>query len=120
MKSRYKAEAQTMCDAGLASYLRDKHQSRVSKGVSAGLGTGTIVSLLFFGYSHYTGEKISHFYRLLPLFIGSITGTGYGLVTSDMDDALHTADYDVVCDALEAEQEEEAEDESDGDSEDAE
>lgn len=37
-----------------------------------------------------------------------------------MDDALHTADYDVVCDALEAEQEEEAEDESDGDSEGAE
>lgn len=47
MKSRYKAEAQTMCDAGLASYLRDKHQSRVSKGVIAGLGTGTLVSLVF-------------------------------------------------------------------------
>ena len=109
-----------MCDAGLASYLREKHQSRVSKGVVTGIGAGTIVSILFFGYSHYTGEKISTFYRLLPLFIGSITGTGYGLVTSDVNDVLHSADYEMVCDELKAEQEAEEEDESDGDSEDAE
>ena len=65
MKSRYKAEAQTMCDAGLASYLRDKHQSRVSKGVIAGLGTGTLVSLVFFGYSHYTRRED---FTFLPSF----------------------------------------------------
>ena len=116
MKSRYRAEAQTMCDAGLASYLREKHQARISKGAITGVSSGLVVSALLFGYSRYTGEHLSAFYHALPLFIGSITGTGYGLITSDVDDALHAADYDVVCSALE----QEAEEESDGEDSDSE
>ena len=116
MKSRYRAEAQAMCDAGLASYLREKHQARVSKGAITGVSSGLVVSALLFGYSRYTGEHLSAFYHALPLFIGSITGTGYGLITSDMDDVVHAADYDVVCSALE----QEAEEESDGEDSDSE
>ena len=116
MKSRYKAEAQSLCDAGLASYLRTKHQSRVSKGILTGVSAGTVLSTLLFGYSRYTGTHLSSFYHVLPFFVSVITGTGYGLVTSDVDDALHTEDFNEVCDALEAE----AEAEADGDDLDAE
>jgi hypothetical protein len=48
--------------------------------------------------------------------VSVITGTGYGLVTSDIDDALHTEDFNEVCETLEAE----AEAEADGDDLDAE
>lgn len=70
MKSRYKAEAQTMCDAGLASYLRDKHQSRVSKGVIAGLGTGTLVSLVFLATLTTQARRFHIFTVFYPYLLG--------------------------------------------------
>jgi len=37
MKSRYRAEAMSICDAGLSSYLGKAHKKRVSSGILTGI-----------------------------------------------------------------------------------
>ena len=42
MKSRYRAEAISICDAGLSSYLGKAHKKRVSTGILTGILVGGI------------------------------------------------------------------------------
>jgi len=114
MKSRYRAEALIICEDGLSHYLADKHNKRISSGVLTGVLIGGLSSTALYFYQSITGETSENFMLMLPLLMGSISGAGYGVITSNKNDAADTADFDTVCESLESEEEEDDEEESDG------
>jgi len=114
MKSRYRAEASFICQDGLSKYLATKHDKRIALGIATGSLTGLLSTGALFLYQHFTGKYSEPFIIMLPLLIGTISGAGYGVISSDRNDASDTADFNAVCDSLEAEDEEDEEEESDG------
>ena len=114
MKSRYRAEAISICDAGLSSYLGKAHKKRLSTGILTGILVGGISTTGLYLYQRFTGMPLDNFIALIPLFLGAISGAGYGSLTSDKDDFKLTNDFTAVCDELEAEGSEDEEEESDG------
>jgi len=116
MNSRHRAEASFTCQDGLAKYLATKHNKRISIGVLTGIIAGFISTASLYIYQHSNGNTSANenIVTLLPLFIGTISGAGYGVISSTQNDANDTADFDAVCESLEAEEESKEEDESDG------
>jgi len=114
MKSRYRAEAISICDAGLSSYLGKAHKKRVSSGILTGIIVGGVSSAGLYFYQRLIGMPFDNLTTVIPLFLGAISGAGYGSLTSDKDDVKLTQDFNSVCDELEAEEAEDEEDESDG------
>ena len=107
MKSRYRAEAISTCDAGLSSYLGKAHKKRVSSGILTGILVGAISSAGLYSYQRLLGMPFDNLTTFMPLFLGAISGAGYGSLTSDKDDAKLTQDFNSVCDELEAQEAEE-------------
>ena len=114
MKSRYRAEAISICDAGLSSYLGKAHKKRVSSGILTGIIVGGVSSAGLYCYQRFLGMPFDNLTTVIPLFLGAISGAGYGSLTSDKDDSKLTQDFNSVCDELEAQEAEDEEDESDG------
>ena len=114
MKSRYRAEAISICDAGLSSYLGKANKKRVSTGILTGILVGGISTTGLYLYQRFTGMPIDNLFALMPLFLGAISGAGHGSLTSDKEDTKLTTDFNSVCDELEAEESEDEEEESDG------
>jgi len=114
MKSRYRAEAMSICYAGLSSYLGKAHKKRVSSGILTGIGVGAMSSAGLYAYQRFLGMPSDNLTIFIPLFLGAISGAGYGSLTSDKNDSQLTADFNSVCDELEAQEAENEEDESDG------
>ena len=114
MKSRYRAEASLICEDGLAHYLADKHNKRISSGILTGILVGGFSSASLYLYQSLRGETSENFILMLPFLMGSISGAGYGVLTSNKNDADDTVDFNTVCESLEAEDEEDEEEESDG------
>jgi len=114
MKSRYRAEATSVCDAGLANYLSIAHKKRISSGILTGILVGGISTGGLYLYQMASGISLDNLVSILPLFFGAISGAGYGILTSEKNDSQSTSDFNAVCDELEAEEESEEEDESDG------
>jgi len=116
MKSRYKAEAVTICEDGLSNYLAAKHKKRISTGVIVG-GTGGIIATTTLALlNQFLKMDIEMMTFLLPIAVGFVSGAGYGVLTSEKNDSQYTADFDAVCSSLE--EEKEAEDEEEEESED--
>jgi len=116
MKSRYKAEAITICEDGLSNYLATKHKKRISTGVIVGGTSGIIATTTLALLSQVLKMDFDMMTYFLPLAVGLVSGAGYGVMTSEKNDAQYTADFDAVCSSLE--EENEAEDEEEEDSED--
>tara|TARA_B110000902_G_scaffold225558_1_gene263643 strand:- start:313 stop:759 length:447 start_codon:yes stop_codon:yes gene_type:complete len=105
MKSRYRAEAISVCDAGLSNYLSKAHKKRVSSGILTGILIGGISTGGLYIYQRVTGSSLDSLVSILPLFFGAISGAGYGILTSEKNDSQSTSDFNSVCDELEAEEE---------------
>ena len=110
MKSRYKAEALTICDEGLSNYLAAKHQKRISTGFIVGGASGVVATTTLALLNQFLNIDLEYQSYLLPLAIGVVVGTSYGVITSEKNDAQYTADFDAVCSSLEEEKEAEGED----------
>ncbi len=108
MNSKSLAEAQRICDAGLGSYLAQKHSdfrmNSFSKGVIAGL---VFAVPTYFGLKTFT--TINPSFAALPAFAGIVGGTYRGITSAEQDDSLHTSDFNEVCDSLEEDEEDDEE-----------
>jgi hypothetical protein len=111
MDSRNKAQITRVCDAGLSAYLAQHRADYRLKSFSVGLVSGVLVSIPVYFLTNY--YNVSSSFTILPLFGGLIGGTYRGLSQSEMQDAVHTVDFDEVCASIEPDEESE-EDESDG------
>jgi|TARA_Y100000310_G_C20186752_1_gene580645 hypothetical protein len=107
MNSKSLAEAQRTCDAGLGSYLAQKHSDFRMKSFSKGVVAGVILTIpTYFGLKYY-GMNPS--LAALPFFAGTVGGTYRGITSAEQDDTLHTSDFEEVCSSLEEDEEEDEE-----------
>ena len=116
------AMARKQCEAGLASYLADKHKQYRRKSLAAGIlggGLGAVgLSIVHLKMSSLQSTNLI----LVPLLAGGLFGFGYGAWTQDDDDAMREVEFNEQCQEFEAEDEvcEDCEDCEDGDCEDCE
>ena len=111
MNSKSLAEAQRICDAGLGSYLAQKHSDFRMNSFSKGVIAGLVFALpTYFGLKTYT--SINPSFAALPAFAGLVGGTYRGITSADQDDSLHTSDFNEVCDSLEEDEEAEEDEET--------
>lgn len=99
------AMARKQCEAGLASYLADKHKQYRRKSLAAGiLGGGVAAFGLSFVHLKMTPLQSPNLI-LVPLLAGGLFGFGYGAWTQDDDDAMREVEFNEQCQEFEAEDE---------------
>lgn len=110
MDTKMKAEAYTICNAGLSAYLSNEHKEYRLKSFSRGIIIGAITTIPAFFITQY--YKLPQLYAALPLTGGMLSGIYEGLTNAESNDTLHTSDFDTVCESLEEEEESEDEEET--------
>tara|TARA_B100000683_G_scaffold246261_1_gene257773 strand:+ start:682 stop:1038 length:357 start_codon:yes stop_codon:yes gene_type:complete len=108
--TKTEAEARRTCSQGVAAYISERHKAHLNKSIAYGVIGGIIPTGILFITSNFM--TINRWLSLIPLGIGMISGWGYGVVTSDKNDAQHEVDFETVCSQFEDDEAEE--DESDG------
>tara|TARA_R110002020_G_scaffold1492_9_gene6751 strand:- start:9594 stop:9947 length:354 start_codon:yes stop_codon:yes gene_type:complete len=109
MDSKTKAEAYTICNAGLSAYLAKEHKDYRLKKFSNGALIGIVSSVPAYMITNY--YQLPMFFAGLPLAGGILGGLYEGLTNAESEDALHISDFDTVCESLDEEESPEDEDE---------
>ena len=110
MNTKMKAEAYTICNAGLSAYLANEHKEYRLKSFSRGIMVGVVTTIPAYFITKY--YQLPQLYAALPLTGGMLSGIYEGLTNAESNDSLHTSDFDTVCESLEEEEESEDEEES--------
>tara|TARA_R110000751_G_scaffold197125_3_gene302342 strand:+ start:200 stop:544 length:345 start_codon:yes stop_codon:yes gene_type:complete len=110
MNTKIKAEAYTICNAGLSAYLANEHKDYRLKSFSRGIIIGVVTTIPAYLITKY--YQLPQIYAALPLTGGMLSGIYEGLTNAESNDSLHTSDFDTVCESLEEEEESEDEEES--------
>jgi|TARA_R110000803_G_scaffold119876_2_gene188106 hypothetical protein len=106
---RTEAEARRICDRGMSSYISDRHSIYLNRSLAYGVVGGIIPASALLITSAFL--PINRLWTILPLGAGLISGFGYGIMTSGSQDPTSETEFEIVCDSLTPEEEE---DESDG------
>ena len=115
MDTKMKAEAYTICNAGLSAYLSNEHKEYRLKSFSRGVIVGAITTIPAYFITKY--YQLPQLYAALPLSGGMLSGIYEGLTNAESNDSLHTSDFDTVCETLEEEESSEDDDEDEESSE---
>tara|TARA_B100000073_G_scaffold336148_1_gene330574 strand:- start:515 stop:877 length:363 start_codon:yes stop_codon:yes gene_type:complete len=110
--TKTEAEARRTCSQGVAAYISERHKAHLNKSIAYGVIGGIIPTGILFISSNFM--TMNRWLSLVPLGIGLVSGWGYGVWTSDSNDAQHQVDFETVCAQFEEEDDEAEEDESDG------
>tara|TARA_R110000824_G_scaffold73688_3_gene187637 strand:+ start:6117 stop:6428 length:312 start_codon:yes stop_codon:yes gene_type:complete len=100
--SRYQAEVESICDAGVESYIANKHKeyrkSRLEVGaMGAFLGIISVLGISIFAEG--SGIKLSH--AIFPIGAALIVSGIDAIVNADKKDEDYTEEFNDVCDNIE-------------------
>ncbi len=109
--TKTEAEARRTCSQGVTAYISERHKAHLNKSIAYGVIGGIIPTGILFISSNFV--SFNRWMSLVPLGVGMMTGWGYGVWSSDSNDAQHLVDFETVCSEF-AEDDEAEEDESDG------
>ena len=106
---RTEAEARRICDRGMASYISDRHSVYLNRSLAYGVVGGVIPSSVLLITSAFV--PFNRWWTALPLGLGLVSGFGYGVLTSGKQDPESEMEFEIVCESLvpEGDEDEEAE-----------
>lgn len=102
---RTEAEARRVCERGLAAYISDRHSVYLNRSLAYGVIGGLVPASYILIYSAF--KPLSWYWSVVPLAVGVASGFGYGVFTSDSTDIESQNEFEIVCDSLQPEEEEE-------------
>ena len=110
--TKTEAEARRTCSQGVAAYISERHKAHLNKSIAYGVIVVSFQQVFYLSLLIFM--TMNRWLSLVPLGIGLVSGWGYGVWTSDSNDAQHQLDFETVCAQFEEEDDEAEEDESDG------
>jgi len=110
--TKTEAEARRVCSQGVSAYISGRHKGHIQKSIAYGVIGGIVPTSILFISSNFV--SFNRWYSLLPLGIGLVSGWGYGVYSTDVNDIEYAEDFETVCAQFEKEDEESEESESDG------
>jgi hypothetical protein len=108
---RTEAEARRICERGITSYISDRHSIYLNRSIAYGVVGGVIPASALLITSAFL--PINRLWTILPLGVGLISGFGYGLMSSGSQDPTSETEFEIVCESLTTEEEEEESDQED-------
>jgi len=98
LSSVERQKVETLCEAGVESYISSKHKEHMVEGFEAGLVGAFIGTILTLGVS-YSGfaPALKPNHALFPAFIGFSSAVIASYTTMKNDDDDHREDYKKVC-----------------------
>ena len=98
LSSVERQKVETLCEAGVESYISSKHKEHMVEGFEAGLLGAFIGTILTIGIS-YSGvsSAIKPIHSWFPAFIGFSSAVIASYTTMKNDDDDHREDYKKVC-----------------------
>ena len=100
--SRYQAEVESICDAGVEAYLANKHKEYRNSRLEVGAMSAFIGILSVLGFSIFakgSGIKLSH--AIFPIGAALIVSGVDAIVNVDKKDEEYTEEFNGVCDNIE-------------------
>jgi hypothetical protein len=100
--SRYQAEVESICDAGVGAYLANKHKEYRKSRLEVGAMSAFIGILSVLGFSIFaenSGIKLSH--AIFPIGAALIVSGVDAIVNADKKDEEYAEEFNDVCDNIE-------------------
>ena len=99
LPSRFQAEVETVCDAGLESYLANKHKAYRQKRLEGGAVGAFVGILAVIGITYFFKDscvKTSH--AIFPVGAALVASGVDAIINADNLDEVHTEEFNDVCD----------------------